>query len=220
MDARGGGYGEGGETGLVGMQDAPVVHIVEDDPATGNAIQELLAAEGLQAQQHRSAEEFLDVFDPFQLCCVIVDVRLPRMNGVELQSRICTLNVHIPVILISGHADVPTVSRGFRAGAVDFLEKPFDTAALLERIRTSLESYQQKRATSAERDRARKRLKRLSPREHEVLELVVTGRPNKQIAAQLSVSERTVEKHRAHITQKLEVESLPELIRLVLKARS
>jgi two-component system response regulator FixJ len=195
---------------------APTVYIVDDDDAIRSALRLLLKSVGLTAVTVPSAQEFLATYDPQQSGCLILDVRMPGMSGIELQQQLNLRGAIIPVIFITGHGDVPMAVEAMQQGAFDFLQKPFRDQDLIERIQRALAKDQTGRAELRERARIQERLESLTAREREVLELVTSGKPNKIMAADLGVSQRTVEIHRARVMEKMGASSLAQLVRMVL----
>lgn len=196
---------------------AETVHIIDDDAAIRDSLRVLLESAGLAVRTHDSAAAFLAAASESG-GCVLTDVRMPEIDGLELQQRLNDRGITLPVIVMTGQGDVPVAVRAMKAGAVDFLEKPFGDAQLFDAVRRALEQskrYQQVEATTAA---AAARIAALTPREREVLELLVTGRPTKAIAKELGASPRTIEVHRARVFEKLQARSLPDLVRLVLAA--
>jgi two-component system response regulator FixJ len=194
----------------------PTVYIVDDDDAIRSALRLLLKSVGLAAATVASAQEFLATYDPQQPGCLILDVRMPGMSGLELQQQLNLRGAIIPVIFITGHGDVPMAVEAMQQGAFDFLQKPFRDQDLIERIQRALAKDQTGRAELQERGRIQERLESLTAREREVLELVTSGKPNKIMAADLGVSQRTVEIHRARVMEKMGASSLAQLVRMVL----
>lgn len=188
-----------------------LVYLVDDDFSIRDSLSLLIESTGQAVRCFESADEFLNNFDPDQAGCLILDVRMPSMTGLELQEELARKDFAIPIIFISGHADVPDSSKAFRAGAVDYMEKPFDSDTLLKRMQEAIQKDQDTRVYHAEQRKLKKRLGKLTPREHEVLVLVVRGLSNKEAAKQLNVSNRTVDVHRAKIMEKMEAEDLAEL---------
>lgn len=204
------------------MRDAmrdPVVFVVDDDEAVRSAVAMLLRSVSLDVETFASARDFLDAWTPDRAGCLVLDLRMPGLSGLELQERLAGQGSPLPIIFLTGHGGVPDAVAAMRAGAVDFLAKPFRDQDLLDRVQEALEVDRSRRAQTGMRAELRSRLERLTPREAEVLDRVVEGQPNKQIAAELGVSERTVEIHRARVMAKMEAASLAELVRLVLAAR-
>jgi two-component system, LuxR family, response regulator FixJ len=198
---------------------APTVYIVDDDDAIRSALRLLLKSVGLAATTVPSAQEFLATYDPQQPGCLILDVRMPGMSGLELQQQLNLRGAIIPVIFITGHGDVPMAVEAMQQGAFDFLQKPFRDQDLIERIQRALAKDQTGRAELQERARIKERLESLTAREREVLELVTSGKPNKIMAADLGVSQRTVEIHRARVMEKMGASSLAQLVRMVLNLK-
>jgi two-component system response regulator FixJ len=194
----------------------PTVYIVDDDDAIRSALRLLLKSVGLAAATVPSAQEFLATYDPQQPGCLILDVRMPGMSGLELQQQLNLRGAIIPVIFITGHGDVPMAVEAMQQGAFDFLQKPFRDQDLIERIQRALAKDQTGRTELRERTRIKERLESLTAREREVLELVTNGKPNKIMAADLGVSQRTVEIHRARVMEKMGAASLAQLVRMVL----
>jgi FixJ family two-component response regulator len=196
--------------------DEPTVFIVDDDDAVRDALVLLLESAGLRTVSYPSAAAFLDLYDPGRPGCLVLDIRMPAMSGMELQAALTEKSVNIPTIFLSGHGSVAMSARAFRSGAVDFMEKPFAENVLLERIHEAIRLDRSNREAAIRRSDARSRLASLTRREHEVMLLIVTGHANKEIAMKLDLSTRTVETHRGHIMDKTGVQSLPELIELAL----
>jgi two-component system response regulator FixJ len=194
----------------------PVVCIVDDDEAMRDALRTLIRSVGTSTREYASAEQFLEDHDADQPGCLLLDVRMPGMSGLDLQDALVARNISLPVIIITGHADIPMAVRAMRAGAVDFLEKPFREQDLLQRIKQAIEQDAAARRERARKDEIAARFDALTPREREVLDLVVAGRHNKAIAAQLNVSHKTIEFHRARIMAKMQVASIPQLVRLAV----
>jgi len=194
----------------------PVVFVVDDDEAVRNSLRLLLKSVGLVPATLASAREFLDKYDPAQPGCLVLDVRMPEMSGLELQELLNLQGAVIPVIFITGHGDIPMAVEAMQAGAFDFLQKPFRDQDLIDRIQRALEKDRANRAALGERTRIRERLESLTPREREVLTLVTSGKPNKIMAAELNVSQRTVEIHRARVMEKMGAASLAQLVRMVM----
>jgi FixJ family two-component response regulator len=195
---------------------APIVFIVDDDEAVRNSLRLLLKSVGLAAAALPSAREFLDTYKPLQPGCLVLDVRMPGMSGLDLQQLLNLQGAVIPVIFITGHGDVPMAVEAMQAGAFDFLQKPFRDQQLIDCIQRALEKDRASRAQLDERSRIQERLGSLTPREREVLTLVTSGRPNKIMAADLGVSQRTVEIHRARVMEKMGASSLAQLVRMVM----
>ena len=195
---------------------APVVFIVDDDEAVRSSLRLLLKSVGLIPEALGSAREFLHKYDPTQPGVLVLDVRMPEMSGLELQEQLSLLGAVIPVIFITGHGDVPMAVEAMQAGAFDFLQKPFRDQDLIDRIQRALEKDRANRAVLDELAVIRQRLESLTPREREVLNMVAGGKPNKIMAADLGVSQRTVEIHRARVMEKMGATSLAQLVRMVM----
>lgn len=198
------------------MRPDPTVFVLDDDPAMRSSLRWLIESVGLQVATFETAERFLSSYDPSQPGCLVLDVRMPGMSGLELQTVLRDRLVSLPTIVITGHADVTMAVRAVKNGALDFLEKPFSDQVLLDRIRQAIELDRNEREQRTRRREIAERISRLTVREHEVMRLVVQGNANKDIAAALALSPKTVEAHRAHVMEKMEAESLAELIRAVL----
>jgi two-component system, LuxR family, response regulator FixJ len=197
-------------------QGFPIVFVVDDDEAVRNSLRLLVKSVGLTAAALVSAQEFLATYDPLQPGCLLLDVRMPGMSGLELQQRLNLLGAVIPVIFITGHGDVPMAVEAMQQGAFDFLQKPFRDQDLIDRIQRALEKDRANRAALGERSRIREQHETLTPREREVLALVASGKANKVMAADLGLSQRTIEIHRARVMEKMGASSLAHLVRMVL----
>ena len=194
----------------------PTVFIVDDDAAVRNSLRLLVKSVGLTAAAFVSAQEFLATYDPHQPGCLVLDVRMPGMSGLDLQQQLNLRGAVIPVIFITGHGDIPMAVEAMQHGAFDFLQKPFRDQDLIDRIQRALEKDRESRALLGERTRIRERLDSLTPREREVLNLVASGKANKAMAAELGLSQRTVEIHRARVMEKMGASSVAQLVRMVL----
>jgi len=190
------------------------VFIVEDDPSMRNALKNLLRSVGLDCQLYTSAQEFLDAEKPAVPSCLILDVRLPGMSGLDLQKELGKEDIQIPVIFITAHGDIPMSVRAMKAGAVEFLPKPFRDQDLLDAIQMSLMQDRKRRERDSEIAVLQKRLQALTPREREVFPLVVSGRSNKEIAGEIGISEITVKVHRGNLMRKMQATSFAELLRM------
>ena len=195
---------------------APTVFVVDDDEGVRNSLRFLLKSVGLATEALASASEFLDTYKPNQPGCLVLDVRMPGMSGLELQQQLNLRGAVIPVIFITGHGDIPMAVEAMQQGAFDFLQKPFRDQELIDRIQRALERDAKNRAALDQHVRIRKRLDSLTPREREVLALMTRGQPNKIMAAGLGVSQRTVEIHRARVMEKSGAASLAQLVRMVM----
>lgn len=195
----------------------PIVFVVDDDKGIRAAVTALIRSVGLRAEPCSSAQEFLHVQRDDAPTCLVLDVRLPGLSGLDLQRELTRLGEEIPIIFISAHADAPMIVRAMKGGAVEFLPKPFREQDLLDAIFQALDQDRSMRLRRAERDSIRRRHSALTTREVEVLTRVVGGKINKQIAADLGISEMTVKVHRRHIMEKMAANSLAELVRMVEK---
>jgi len=197
-------------------ESAPVVFIVDDDEAVRDSLRLLLKSVGLNPVTLASAHEFLEVYDPDQPGCVVLDVRMPQMSGLEVQEQLNLRGAIVPVIFITGHGDIPMAVEAMQAGAFDFLQKPFRDQDLIDRIQRALAKDRANRDYLSQRGQVRERLESLTPREREVLTLVIAGRQNKIMAADLGVSQRTVEIHRSRVMEKMGATSLAQLVRMMM----
>ena len=202
------------------MESGPTVFVVDDDQAVRECVRRLVESVHLHAETFSSADEFLKAYNPVCLGCLVVDVRMPGMSGLELQQRLVDLGYALPVILLSGYGDVSVAVRAMKAGAVSFLEKPFNDHLLLDTIREAIEKDAQNRHDLAMAAEIQARIDRLTPREHQVMDLLVDGNISKAVAAKLRLSPKTVEVHRAHVMKKLEAKTIADLIRFALLART
>jgi len=193
---------------------APIVFVVDDDPSVRRAIQRLIGSVGLQVELFGSAQEFLRGERPEVPSCLVLDIRLPGISGLDFQRQLAHAKISIPIIFVTAHGDIPMTVRAMKAGAVEFLTKPFRDQDLLDAIHVALERDRTRRQQEAELATLRKRLETLTPREREVLPLVVSGLLNKQIAAEIGTSETTVKVHRSQLMRKMGATSLAELVRL------
>ena len=201
------------------MTGQDVVHVVEDDPVVRQSLVMLIGTLGVAVRGHAAGRAFLDDPAGREASCVVLDVRMPGLGGLEVQTRMAELGMTAPVIFITGHGDVPMAVEAMRGGAVDFLQKPFDNQTLLERVRQAIDRGRDLRIEARQHSIAAARLATLSARECEVLDLLVAGKMNKAIAAELGISAKTVEDHRASIMRKMQVRSVAELVRLAAEGR-
>ena len=200
------------------MTSNAVVHLIDDDEGVRQAVAFLLSSAGLAVRVHESAVAFLEALPSLQPGCIVSDVRMPGMDGLELQRRLKSLGVTLPMIIMTGHADVSLAVEAMKAGAVDFIEKPFDDDLILSAIRAALDLYDKTGYRETEIAQTQAKLKSLSTREREVLDGLLAGHPNKTIAYDLGLSARTVEVHRASLMTKMGATSLSELVRMSLVA--
>ncbi len=192
-----------------------VVFVVEDDPALRAALASLIRSVGLKVETFDSASQFLSGKRPDAYCCLVLDVRLPGLSGLDLQRALAEAGEHIPIVFMTGHGDIPMTVRAMKAGAVEFLAKPFRDQDLLDAVRQALDRQRFMRQQSSEIGAIRARSSTLTHREREVMAGVVNGRRNKQIAADLGVTEFTVKVHRRHVMQKMAAASLAALVRMI-----
>jgi len=195
----------------------PTVFLVDDDEAVRDSLGLLMKSVALASQSFSSADAFLAEFDPDCPGCLVLDIRMPGMSGMELQQKLIEIRAILPIIFITGHGDIPMAVEAMQRGAVDFIPKPFRDHELLDRINKALESDRENRDSLLEREEVEKRIELLTPREKQVMELVVQGKANKVIAGDLHVSQRTVEIHRARVMEKMRVRSLAQLVRMVMQ---
>ena len=194
----------------------PTVFIVDDDDEVRDSLEDLIDSVGYQTEKFASAAEFLAAFDPAKPGCLVLDIRMPGMSGLELQERLNEHGSALPIIFITGHGDVPMAVEAMRRGAADFIQKPFRDQDLLDRIREALKTDKERREQQEQHHKVADRVGKLTNREREVFDLVVTGKPNKVIAYELGVSQRTVEIHRARVMEKMQARSLADLVKMHL----
>jgi len=201
------------------MKAEATVFVVDDDPLVRRSLERLLGSVNLPVRSFSMAREFREGYDPTGPSCIVLDVRMPGMSGMELQKQLTAEGVTTPIIFISGHGDISMVADAMRGGAIDFLEKPVSPQRLLDRVQDALTQDRENRCSHAEHDALAARLASLSPREHEVVDLVVTGMTNKDIATKLGVSSQAVDAHRMKAMRKLGADSVAALARLVVESR-
>jgi two-component system response regulator FixJ len=194
----------------------PLVFVVDDEEPVGDSIAMLLRTVGLTARVYRDPRRFLDEYRPEQPGCLVLDVRMPQMGGLELQQELARRNATLPVIFITGHGDVPMAVEAMRAGAVDFLQKPFNDDELIRRVQKALEQDARDRELLQRREELERRWKELTAREREIATRIADGEANKKVAAELGISVRTAELHRARILQKMGVRSVAQLVRMLV----
>jgi two-component system response regulator FixJ len=194
------------------------VHVIDDDEALRHSLKFLLESAGIEVVTHDSANAFLEIVDKLEPACVITDVRMPGLSGIDLLHRMRALKLDVPVVVITGHADVPLAVEAMKVGAADFFEKPFDDELLLTSVRSALSRHERDHRRHAERAEIDARLASLSSRERDVLKGLVAGHANKQIAFDLGISPRTIEIYRANLMTKMHAASLSDLVRMALVA--
>jgi two-component system response regulator FixJ len=194
----------------------PRVFVVDDDQEVRDALELLMQSVGLPVSTYESAQKFLDSFNPELPGCIILDIRMPGMSGLDLQAHLAAEKLYPPVIIITGHGDVPMAVRAVKSGAVDFIEKPFNDQALLDSVHKSIERDARQRGKASRLSELVDRYESLTPREKEVLKMVAHGQRNKLIAVELHVTQSTVEAHRAKVMEKMNAKSLSDLMRMVL----
>ena len=200
------------------MSGEPLIHVVDDDDAMRDSLAWLLDGDRFAVRTYANGEEFLDKRESGAPACVILDIRMPGMSGIEVHERLMRDRVATPVIFVTGHGDVPMAVEAIKRGAFDFIEKPFNEKKLLSVIERALELDARNAGQSAEQSEIASRLAKLSPREREVLDLVIAGKMNKTIADLMNISIKTVEAHRAKVMEKMGARSLAELVQAVIKA--
>jgi len=202
------------------MASDPTVFIVDDDQAVRDSLQWLIQSVGLHVVTFPDALSFLNQVSEDQAGCIVLDVRLPGMSGLELQQKLTARGIRMPVIIVTGHGDVPMAVRAMKAGAMDFIEKPFSDQMLLDQVQKAIDIDARHRAERKVSKAILERLRSLSPREREVLERVVDGKVTREIAAELSLADKTVEAHRARVMEKMKAGSIAELVRLTLTGKA
>src|SRR5712692_1548858 len=196
-------------------EPTPIVFVVDDDPSVRRAIKRLVGSVGLEVEPFESAQEFLRSKRPDAPSCLVLDIRLPGISGLDFQRELAQANIHIPIIFITAHGDIPMTVRAMKAGAVEFLTKPFRDQDLLDAVQFALERDRSRRLREAGIVTLRERFESLSAREREVVAMVVSGMLNKQIAAEIGTTENTVKAHRSRAMEKMQAKSLADLVRMV-----
>ncbi len=197
------------------MSTDAIIHVVDDDTAMCESLRWLIESVGFQVKIYPGAKAFLDNYQDGGTGCLLLDVRMPEMSGLELQEQLNKNHIEIPIIFITGHGDVPMAVRAMKAGALEFLNKPFNDQELLDCINRAIEYDSQRRQSSSERNHIMERLDQLTTRERQVLKELVTGKLNKVIAADLELSIKTIELHRSNIMRKLQSRSLAQIISMI-----
>jgi len=198
------------------MKTGPTVFVVDDDNAVRRFLEGLIASVGLRVMSCASAQEFFDAYETGMEGCILLDVRMPGTSGLEMQRMLKEKAIDLPVIIITGHGDVQIAVHAMKAGAVDFIEKPFNNELLLDRVQRTVEENLRMSTNRLSRSRILSRVELLTPRERQVLDLVVSGNTNKGVARKLRISERTVEIHRARLMDKMQANSLAELVKMAI----
>lgn len=199
------------------IEGKPIVYVVDDDPSVRKALERLLRSAGHETKAFASALEFLEFAHPDAPGCLILDIKMPKVSGLELQDRLAEKGISLPIIFITGHGTVPASVRAFRAGAMDFLQKPFEDKELLDAVSRGIGKHRRARQEQNETKELRAKLDTLTPREREVFKLVVSGMLNKQIAFDLGTTEKTIKVHRGRVMEKMGAQSLADLVRFAEK---
>lgn len=204
------------------MSDAqqPRVYLVEDDDAVRDSLKLVLESVGLTVEDYARADEFLDAWSEDLAGCIVLDIRMPGMNGMELQRKLNNMHSTLPIIFVTGHGDVPMAVEAMQQGAIDFIQKPYREQELLDKIQKAIEIDTEQRKVLGERHVIEAQLATLTPRELEVMDLMVEGKANKSIAFDLDISQRTVEIHRARVMDKMDTRSVAQLVRKVMAVRA
>lgn len=195
------------------------VYVVEDDEAVRDSLELLLKSDGKPVKTYESANAFLKDYSDKMAGCIVLDIRMPGMDGMELQKKLNEKHSILPIIFVTGHGDVPMAVDAMKEGAVDFIQKPYREEALLEKIEAALEQDREQRKTLDEKQEIIRRIKSLTPREHEIMDRMIAGQANKVIAIELEISQRTVEIHRSRVMHKMGTHSLAHLVRMVLSVK-
>ncbi len=197
----------------------PRVYVVEDDEAVRDSLQLLLKTEGYQVASYPEAASFLEAWSPSLNGCIVLDIRMPGMSGMDLQKELVSRGSELPIIFVTGHGDVPLAVEAMQLGAVDFVQKPYRDQELLDKIRKAMELDAQRQDVRLEKQEIQRRMDSLTPREREIMEMMIDGNANKVIAIDLNISQRTVEIHRSRVMQKMGTHSLAQLVRMVMLVR-
>jgi FixJ family two-component response regulator len=195
------------------------IFIIDDDEAVRDSIALLLKSEGYLVKTYESGIRFLEEVSPYTPGCIVVDIRMPSMTGLELADELNNRNTSMPILFITGHGDVPMAVEAMKKGALEFIQKPFDDQELIDKVDEALNIDAENRHVNAKRDEIRDRLEQLTPRENQVLDMILNGMANKVIAIELELSQRTVEIHRARVMEKMEAKSLAGLVQMVIMVR-
>jgi len=204
----------------VAIKDNQVVFIVDDDKAVRDSLRLLMKSVGLDTKTFASGREFLEEYQPETCGCLVLDIRMPGMSGLELQEQLVAKGIDLPIIFITGHGDVPMAVQAMKRGATDFIQKPFRDQELLDRVNDALKYSRSDRQHSVEKNETMRRVDTLTPRELEIMNMIVDGKASKVIAIDLGVSQRTVETHRARVMEKMDARSLAHLIQMAILART
>lgn len=197
----------------------PRVYVVEDDEAVRDSLQLLLKTEGYKVTAYPDANSFLETWNPTLSGCIVLDIRMPGMSGMDLQKELVSRGSELPIIFVTGHGDVPLAVEAMQLGAVDFVQKPYRDQELLDKIRKAMELDSQRQEIRLEKQEIQRRIDSLTPREREIMEMMIDGNANKVIAIDLNISQRTVEIHRSRVMQKMGTHSLAQLVRMVMLVR-
>ena len=201
------------------MANSPCVYIVDDDQQVRSALKLLMESVGLDVETYASAQEYLEQFDVNRPGCLMIEVRMPGISGLDLQARLAAEKIHPPIIIITGHGDVPMAVRAVQSGAIDFIEKPFNNQNMLDSVHQALELDSRQRGESSRLQEIEANFQTLTPREKQVLQLVIEGQRNKIIAAELNISQSTVEAHRSRVMEKMQAATLSDLMRMALSLK-
>jgi FixJ family two-component response regulator len=208
-------------TTLVGQEvrqimKKPTIHVVDDDQAVRESIEWLIESVGLSIRTYGSAHEFLDNYTEDSLGCLILDVRMPGISGLDLQHILIDRGIDLPIVFVTGHGDVPMAVRALKNGAVDFIEKPFNDQVLLDTIQSAVQKHRNRLKQRAELENLQARYENLTTREQEVMDRVVTGKPNRDVGEELGISVKTVEVHRAKVMEKMQARSIADLVKMAM----